>query len=152
MSEEVDDLISELSSDLATSRSARVIIPCTHIYLEHLMNQILEQNLPAVEYQRIQTDRHFGFRRKLDRLQGMQREINGNSYPMLSNDEFNDLDLINEIRNDFVHNLKPDLEIINQKIFDGLHFHVFNPNRNPVEAILYDMVQLMELLGSKIRH
>ena len=143
MSEEVDDLISELGNDLATSRSARVIIPCTHIYLEHMMNRVLEQNLPAVEYQRILTDRHFGFKRKLDRLHDME---------LLSDDEHTDLDLINEIRNDFVHDLRPDLQIINQKIFDGLHFHVFNQNRNPVEAILYDMIQLMELLGRKIRH
>ena len=142
MSKEVADLILELGNDLATSRSARVIIPCAHIYLEHMMNRVLEQNLLAVEYQRILTDRHFGFKRKLDRLHDMN---------LLSDDEHKDLDLINEIRNDFVHDLRPDLEIINDRIFNGLHFHVFNKNRSGVEAILYDMVELMELLGRKLR-
>jgi len=70
---------------------------------------------------------------------------------LFSDDEYNDLDLINDIRNDFVHEFRPDLQIINTRIFEGLTFHVFNPRRNPVEAILYDMVTLMELLGSKIR-
>jgi len=142
VSEVVANLVVELGNDLATSRSARVIIPCAHIYLEHIMNLVLEKHLPEEEYLQISDDRSFGFKRKLNKLNDMS---------LLSDDEYNDLDLINEIRNDFVHDLRPDLEIINQKIFDGLHFHVFNQNRNGVEAILYDMVELMELLGSKIR-
>jgi len=143
VSKELHDLIEDLSNDIGNSTSARVIVPLCHIYLEHFMNRVLEQNLPAVEYQRILTDKHFGFKRKLDRLHDME---------LLSDDEHTDLDLINDTRNDFVHEFKPDLQIINDRIFAGLHFHVFNAKRNPVEAILYDMVQLMELLGSKLRH
>ena len=38
-----DELILELSSDIGNSQSARVIIPLCHIYLEHLMNLLIEK-------------------------------------------------------------------------------------------------------------
>jgi len=137
-----DKLMEELSRDIANSKSARVIVPVSHIYLEHQMTLILQQVLQEDEFKKIKEDKHFGFKKKLERVKTME---------LLSEDEYHDLDLINDTRNDFVHEFKPDLDQITKRIFQ-MKFHVFNEKRNPVEAILYDMIQLMSNLDQKIEN
>lgn len=136
-----DKIMIELSNDIGNSKSARVIVPVCHIYLEHQMTLILEKELLEDEFKKINEDKFFGFKKKLDRLRTME---------LLSKDEYHDLDLINETRNDFVHEFRPNLEGITERIFK-MKFHVFNQNRNPVEVILYDIIQLMEHLDQKIK-
>ena len=136
----LDSLMDELSNDIATSKSARVIIPVCHIYIEHLMNIIFEKRLDSVEFKKIMEDRYFGFKQKIDKLKEMLE---------LSDDEYHDLDLINEIRNDFSHEFKPDLAVISKKIFN-LKFHVYNENANPIKVILDDVITIMAKLEQKI--
>jgi len=128
----------QLSNDIANSKSARVIIPVCHIYLEHMMNLLLEKKYD--ESKQFLSNRDNGFKKKLDKL---------NDLELLSGDEYHDLKLINDIRNDFVHTFKPDLKETHQRILK-LKFHVFNEKRNPTEVILYDIIQLMSQLEQKI--
>jgi len=98
-----DKLATQLGNDIATSQSARVIIPVCHIYLDHMMDLLLKKNLPPEDYQKIENDRHFGFWKKLQKLKNMKRlEKDKKYYPMLSDDEYHDLETINDVRNDFV--------------------------------------------------
>ena len=128
----------ELSKDIGNSKSARVIIPVCHIYLEYMMKLLIEKK--DKKAQEFLADRRNGFKKKLEKL---------NNLDLLSEEEYHDLDLINDIRNDFVHTFKPDLEEISKRILE-LKFHVFNKKRNPVEVFLYDIIQLMSQLEQKI--
>ena len=43
-------------------------------------------------------------------------EIDNKYYPMLSDNEYHDLEIINDVRNDFVHKFEPDLTSVSKKI------------------------------------
>jgi len=133
-----DTLVQELSNDIGNSKSTRVIIPLCHIYLEHMMTLLLEKKYD--ESDKFLADTNNSFKKKLEKL---------NELGLLSDDEYNDLDLINQTRNDFVHTFKPDLEVVQERIFQLKH-HVFNEKTNPVKAILYDIIELMLFLEQKI--
>jgi len=143
-----DKLATQLSKDIATSQSSRVIIPVCHIYLEHMMNLLLKKNLSTEEYQKIENDRHFGFWKKLDKLNSIKRlEKDEKYYPVLSDDEYHDLEVINDVRNDFVHEFEPDLQSVTEKINSLkliIHFE------NPLKTYLEDAIQLMEYLEQKL--
>lgn len=133
-----EDLMDSLSNDIATSKSARVIVPVCHIYLEHMMDLLLTKKYS--EHEKFLSNSDNGFKKKLDKL---------NELKLLSDDEFHDLDKLNKIRNRFTHEFKPDLEQIHQWAL-SLKFHVFNEKRNPVEVILYDIIEIMTKLEQKI--
>ena len=138
-SRDTEKLVEELSNDIGTSKSARVIVPVCHIYLEHMMNIILEKNLSSDEFQKIKNDENFGFFKKLCKI---------NELGLFTEDEYHDLELINQVRNSLVHEFRPDLEEIIQKIRE-LRFHQFNENRNHVDVILTDILHLMMFLEKK---
>ena len=137
---EFESLVDSLGNDIGTSKSARVIVPVSHIYLEYLMNLLLEKTIEPEEFVNIQNDRYFGFKKKLDRLNKMGK---------LSADEYHDLDLINDTRNDFMHEFKPDLEIIHKRIMK-MKFHIYNDKANPLKAIIDDILSIMMFLEQKI--
>ena len=128
----------ELSNDIATSKSARVIVPVCHIYLEHMLDLLLMKKFSHAK--KFLRNTNNGFYEKVNKLKKLK---------ILSDDEYHDLSLINNIRNKFVHNFKPDLKLISTKIL-RLRLHKFNKKRNPVEVILYDIIQLMSLLDQKL--
>jgi|APSaa5957512535_1039671.scaffolds.fasta_scaffold08262_6 hypothetical protein len=134
-----ESLIDQLSNDIGNAHSARVVIPVSHIYLEFMMRLILEKRLSKEEFENLDKDWNFGFKKKLDKL---------NSMGEFSDDEYYDLDIINWIRNQLTHNFKADLFDIHDKVL-SLHFHKFNKNRNPVEVVLYDVLELMQKLEQK---
>jgi len=135
-----DELILELSSDIGNSQSARVIIPVCHIYLEHLMNLLIEKEYD--EYVQFLSNWKNGFYEKLHKLCDLN---------LLSVDEHYDLEKINTIRNKFVHNFKPDLIPITKDISE-LRLSIYNEKMNPVKATLDTIITLMELLIQKINN
>ncbi len=128
----------ELSNDIGNSKSARVIIPLCHIYLEHMMNLLIEKKYD--ESDQFLSNWKNGFYEKLHKLCDLN---------LLSIDEHYDLEKINTIRNKFVHNFKPDLVPITQQISE-LRLSIYNKNANPVKAILDTIITLVELLERKI--
>ena len=133
-----ESLIDQLSNDIGNAHSSRVVIPVSHIYLEHMMRLILEKRLGEEELDKLETT-SFGFKKKLGKLNEMGE---------LSEDEYYDLNMINWIRNQLVHNFKADLFEVHEKVL-SLHFHQFNENRNPVEVVLHDALELMMKLEQK---
>jgi len=143
-----EKLSTQLGNDIATSKSARVIIPVCHIYLDHMMDLLLKKNLPPEDYQKIENDRHFGFWKKLQKLKGMKRlEKDKKYYPMLSDDEYHDLETINDVRNDFVHKFEPDLKSVTEKISSLKLSIVFD---NPLKTYAEEALVLMQYLEEKL--
>jgi hypothetical protein len=137
-SKEFEEFMDSLKHDLATTESPRVIIPVCHIYLEHMLSLIIEKRYS--DGKKFLKDPNNGFKKKIDLLKDLT---------VLSDDEHYDLDLINQIRNNFIHTFKPNLQEIAEKIFK-LKFHIYNKNTDPKTVIIYDILQIMIHLEQKL--
>jgi len=133
-----ESLVDDLGTDIATSRSPRVIVPVCHIYLEHIMEILLTSKYEDAG--NFISKNGNGFEKKMHKLAELQ---------LLSLDEHHDLEIINTIRNRFTHNLKLNLNEVHKMMID-LKFHNYNENVNPVKAILDSILHLMEVLEEKI--
>jgi len=133
---EMESLVEQLAKDLQTAHSARVVIPVCHMYLEYILRLLLAKRLSREEFERLDSDWNFGFNKKLKKLNEMGE---------FSTEEYYDLDTINRIRNDLVHEFNTTLEDIRDRGV-SLHFHQFNENRNPTDVILNDILSLMQEL------
>jgi uncharacterized protein YutE (UPF0331/DUF86 family) len=135
---EFEDLVDSLAKDLATSTSPRVIIPVCHIYLEYMISLIIKKKYE--ESETFLADYRNGFKNKIDLL---------NRLKILPEDEYTDLESINQIRNNFVHIFNPDLNDMAEKIYK-LKFHIFNRNADPKTIIIHTILELMMRLEHRL--
>ena len=137
-SKEFEEYVDSLKHDLATTESPRVIIPVFHIYLEHMLSLIIEKRIH--DGKKFLKNSSNGFYEKIKLLKELT---------ILSDDEYHDLNLINQTRNEFTHKFKPDLQALAEKIFK-LKFHTYNKNVDPKTIIIYDILQIMMHLEQKL--
>jgi len=130
-----DTLATQLSKDIATSQSGRVIIPVCHIYLEHMMTLLIQNKITIPE----NTLKKSNFSKKIHLL--VDRKL-------LSMDEHHDLEVINDIRNDFVHEFEPEMNSVTDKT-NSFKLTIPYPS-NSVKTYVDDVLMLMELLEQKI--
>src|SRR2546428_12165314 len=88
-------LMIELTNDIGTSKSPRVIVPIMHIYLEHVFELLLKKYWTK-------SDKVLAGRPSY--LQKLQLVYSLN---LINDDQYEDLKNINNIRNEFTHSFMP---------------------------------------------
>ncbi len=135
---EGDLLASQMSNDIATSRSPRIIISSMHFYIEHVLHRLIQEHLPNSEELLKFDEKGYvpGYWKKTKILHENQ---------IIDDLIFQELGIINEIRNEFIHSFEPD----NQKIWEFcnfLLFHPFNDRKSNIEKASYDALEIMSHL------
>ena len=131
-------LASEMAKDIATSKSSRVIISTLHFYIEHVLHRLIQEHFTNSEDLLKSDDRGYvpGYWKKTKILHDNQ---------IIDDMIFQELGLINEIRNEFMHSFEPN----NQKILDFCNFllyHPYNDRKSNVEKSAYDALKIMSQL------
>jgi hypothetical protein len=88
-------LMIELNHDLGTSKSARVIVPIMHIYLEHVLELLLKKYWKNSD--KVLQGRP-SYLHKLQLVYSLNR---------ITDRQYEDLKNINNVRNEFTHSFKP---------------------------------------------
>ncbi len=88
-------LMVELTHDIGTSKSPRVIVPMMHIYLEHVLELLLKKHW--TNSQKILQGRP-SYLHKLQLVYSLN---------LITDEQYEDLKNINNVRNAFAHSFKP---------------------------------------------
>lgn len=135
---EGDKLASEMSKDIATSRSSRVIVSTFHFYIEHVLHRLIQQCLENFEDLLKANEKGFlpGYWKKAKILHENR---------IIDDLVYQELGIINDIRNELMHSFEPDNQKISE-LCNFLMFHPFNDRKSNVEKASYDAIELMSQL------
>ena len=137
-SSEGDLLVTQMGKEIATSRSSRIIISSMHFYIEHVLHRLIQEYFTNSEELLKFDDRGYvaGYWKKTKILHDNQ---------IIDDMIFQELGLINEIRNELMHSFEPD----NPKILEFCNFllyHPYNDKKSNVEKAAYDALEIMSQL------
>ncbi len=134
-----DKLMEQLAKDIGNSHSARVIIPVMHNYLEHVLERLILEKTgsPEIFYPKNYSP---SFLIKTQILYVLK---------ILDTSQFQELQIINTIRNKFIHQFEPDPQNI-RDLGLKLKFHKFNEKRSPIEMVSTSCIELMSQLTEKL--
>ena len=109
------DIMDEYAKDIGSSKNPRIVVPITHLYLEHVFDLVLEAQWDKMS--NAMSGRE-GYREKLSIIYALK---------LIDDDRFETLSTINSIRNQFTHSFKPnDTKIISQ--VSKIHGHAYAEN------------------------
>lgn len=117
---EGDLLVTQMGEDIATSRSPRIIISSMHFYIEHVLHRLIQEYFTNSEELLKFDDRGYvaGYWKKTKILHDKQ---------IIDDMIFQELGLINEIRNEFMHSFEADnQEILSFFSFLGIYIFFYN--------------------------
>lgn len=126
-------LMIELTNDIGTSKSPRVLVPLMHIYLEHVFELLLKKHWKKSD------------KILLGRPSYLQKLQLVYSLNLISDEQYEDLKNINNIRNEFAHSFRPkDQEVL--KLGMKLTNHPYTKSRHWLEMYTYSVIGLMSEL------
>jgi len=134
-----DKLASQLANDIGTSKAARVIIPVTHIYLEHAMTLLIMKKSDKGE-NLVGKNKKSSFLEKAKILYALHE---------FNDDEYNELRKLNTIRNQFAHNFNPD-EKETIKLGLELKFHPYNEKRPIWNMYIDSGIEILSRIDTKL--
>ena len=135
---EGDILATQMQNDIANSRSPRVIISSMHFYLERVLYRLIQEFVENSS-ELLERDERGYFPSYWDKTKILH---DNNIFDDLI---FQELGIINEIRNEFIHTFEPDDEKITE-LCDFLLFHPYNERRTNIDKASYDALEVMSEL------
>lgn len=132
-SEKGSEIMDSLQKDIDKTRNPRIIIPITHLYLEHIFDLVL---LKKWDKSNVVINERSGYSEKLKLL--LARNL-------ITNELYNTLKSINAIRNEFVHSFNPDNKKI-EKLAIKIKGHAFTTKRHWIERYIAGSIDSMSTL------
>ncbi len=132
-----DNLMHQLTVDMANATSPRVLVPLLHLYLDHVFDLVLQKHWdksPSVINERS------SYLQKLQILYARN---------LISDERYENLKAINNIRNNFAHSFDPnDTTIENQAT--RLSGHMYTTARPWLDRYSASVIDSMSILAAMI--
>ena len=139
---EGSDLMDKLSEELGTIKKPRIIVPIVHLYLEYFLQRLIEESFVNHEQLVGKEGKGASYLTKVKLLYAMKE---------LDDNQFNDLVLINTLRNEFIHNLDPNEDKIKEKCDELILIRSYpKTNLSNAGKILQNSIMLFEQLNDKL--
>ena len=135
---EGDILAEQMSKDIANSRSPRVIIATLHFYIERVLYRLIQESFSNSE-ELLKVDKNGNYPSYWKKL----NILYGNN--IIDDLHFHELGIINDIRNELIHNFEPDNEKI-KELCNFLIYHPYNDRKSNIEKASYDAIEIMSEL------
>ena len=131
-------IMEELQKDLCNTKSLRVIIPITHLYLEHIFDLVLAAQWDKSSM--VMSERS-GYGEKIKLLYALK---------LIDDERFETLKTINNIRNEFAHSFNPDDKKI-KKLTLKIHGHAWSEKKPWQDRYLDGAIDSMSVLCGFLR-
>lgn len=127
------EIIESLKKDIEQTRNPRILIPITHLYLEHIFDLVL---VKCWDDSNITLNERSGYSEKLKLLFARN---------LINKERYETLKAINVIRNEFAHSFNPDDKKI-EKLTLKIHGHPFTTKKHWIERYIAGSIDSMSVL------